>query len=258
MTSQMSIQILLASIALIVSILGAVIPFSWRFLQSRRLHQEELIHRESHNLELFKALSSTNLQLQLAAAAVLAERLTSNAMRNAEAEHRIIIRALLAVTKDLRTSPSDPFVPKGISKFIADSIVKNNRIPLKQFDWQNTRLTGAWWQDVDASGADFWGADLSQAGMRRAILRNAVLVEVRLDNSVLVGADLTNARLMRASLLGTDLTGTTLEGANLTGATYNDQTRFPDGFDPIAKGLVKDRGLGHNVPRTAAPVEATV
>ena len=29
-----------------VAILSAVVPFSWRFIQSKRLHQEELIHRE--------------------------------------------------------------------------------------------------------------------------------------------------------------------------------------------------------------------
>lgn len=230
-----------------VAILSAAIPFSWRFIQSQRLHQEELIHRESHNLKLFEALSSDNHQLQLAAAAVLAERLTSNSLKNAEAEHRIIIRALLAVTKNMGSSSNEPVVPIEISKFVADSIVKNREIPLKQFDWQNTRLTGAWWEGVNASEIDFWRADLSQAGFRKVIFRKSVLVEAKLDRSVLVGADLTDARLERASLLGTDLRETKLEGANFAGAIYNDRTRFPDGFDPDARGLI---------PKTKALAEA--
>ena len=152
-----------------VAILSAVVPFSWRFIQSKRLHEEELIHGESHNLKLFEALSSSNPQFQLAAAAVLAERLTSSSLKDAEAEHRIIVRALLAVTKNMGLSSNEPVVPKEISKFVADSIVKNAEIPLKQFDWQNTRLSGTWWEGVNASGIDFWQADLSQAGFRKVI-----------------------------------------------------------------------------------------
>ena len=174
-----------------IAILAAVIPYSWRVIQSKRLQQEELIHRELHNLELFRALSSDNPQLQLAAAAVLAERLTSNKLKNAKAEHRVIIRALLAVTKDLSTSrnnpkelsapPGVPIVPMEISKFVADHVVKNHGLPLKQFDWQNTRLTGAWWEGVDLSEIDFWRSHLNRAGMRRAILRKTILVDAILD-----------------------------------------------------------------------------
>ena len=255
---QVSNEILLAAISLIVAILTVVVPLSWRFIQARRLRLEEAISRESHNLKLFEALASANHHLQLASAAVLAERLTSTASRAAKAEHRVIIIALLAVTKDLRTSLHDPIVPQEVSKFIADQVGKNHQIPLREFDWQNTQLARAWWPAVNASGVDFWRSDLRFAGMRDADLSQARLVEVRLDDSVLVGANLTDAWLDRASLLGTDLRGAKLEGARFTGAVYNDHTQFPAGFDPIARGLIKQCGVGHNIPRPAALAEATI
>jgi hypothetical protein len=232
----------LTALGVIVAILVSVIPYIWRLMQFQRLQQEELLHRESHNLKLFEALSSNNHRLQLAAAAVLAERLASNPRRDAEAEHRVIIRALLAVTKRMGTAADDPIVPAPIAKLIADGVVKNQRIPLQQFDWQNTRLTGAWWEGVNVSGIDFWQADLSWAGMKEANFRKSVLVEAKLDGSVLVGADLTNARLERASLLGTDLREAKVEGARFAGAIYNDRTRFPEGFSPDIHGLIKDHG----------------
>ena len=71
-------------------------------------------------------------------------------------------------------------------------------------------------------------------------MRKATLVEVRLDGSVLVGADLTGAALDRASLRGTDFRDAILQGASFVGAIYDDQTKFPAGFDPVARGLIKD------------------
>lgn len=237
-----------------VTVLTAIVTLSWYAFENRRLHREEFMHRESHNLKLFEALSSKNHQLQLAAAAVLAERLASPQSKKAKAEHRVIIRALLAVTKDM--GGSDPVVPAPISKLVADSVVKNQGIPLQQFDWQNTRLTGAWWEDVDASGIDFWKADLSWAGLKKVNFRNSVLVEAKLDGSVFAGTDLTNARLERASLLGTDLRDAKLEGTRFAGAIYNDRTRFPLGFDPDERGLIKDGGMRENASKAVETVAA--
>lgn len=219
--------------------LPVLLPLFWKFLQSRRLRQEEAIHRESHNLRLFEALASRNHQLQLAAAAVLAERLVPKLRADSEPEHRVIIRALLAVTKDVRTSEADPGVSAELSKFVADQVIKHHKVPLKEFDWQNTHLSGAWWPGVKARGVDFWKADLSSAGMRNADLAQAVLVEACLDRSVLAGANLKGARLDRASLIGTDLRNANLEGTTFAGARYDDSTKFPEGFDPAGCGLVR-------------------
>jgi uncharacterized protein YjbI with pentapeptide repeats len=35
-----------------------------------------------------------------------------------------------------------------------------------------------------------------------------------------------------------DLSGANLEGANLTGAKANEETTWPDGFDPKAAGVI--------------------
>ncbi|MHA6905867.1 pentapeptide repeat-containing protein [Ralstonia syzygii subsp. celebesensis] len=39
-------------------------------------------------------------------------------------------------------------------------------------------------------------------------------------------------------LQGADLTGAQLHGADLRGAKYDDQTKFPIGFDPHASGCI--------------------
>ncbi len=52
------------------------------------------------------------------------------------------------------------------------------------------------------------------------------LVEERM--SILRGAD----------LLGADLAGANLAGANLTAAQADEDTSWPDGFDPIADGVI--------------------
>ena len=52
------------------------------------------------------------------------------------------------------------------------------------------------------------------------------------------GSDLTEADLSDARLDNADLTGAILYSARLRGATYNAQTRWPKGFDPVAAGAI--------------------
>ena len=57
------------------------------------------------------------------------------------------------------------------------------------------------------------------------------------------GADLRRADLFGADLEGVDLSGADLGGAllsgvNLTGARANKNTTWPDGFDPVAAGVI--------------------
>jgi len=54
------------------------------------------------------------------------------------------------------------------------------------------------------------------------------------------GADLTGADLNQANLEGASLRGANLEGANLEGATANEDTSWPQGFDPVAAGVIID------------------
>jgi hypothetical protein len=91
--------------------------------------------------------------------------------------------------------------------------------------------------------------------LKEAILREANLIEADLRGADLRGADLTAAKLRDASLrdadLGVsektkqaadlrsaDLTGADLTGANLRGARYDDETSWPENFDPSASCAV--------------------
>ncbi len=47
------------------------------------------------------------------------------------------------------------------------------------------------------------------------------------------GANLTGARLIEANLKGA-----VLDKANLTGAGANDETAWPEGYDPVAAGVI--------------------
>lgn len=72
------------------------------------------------------------------------------------------------------------------------------------------------------------GANLSHVNLRRADLR---------------GADLRDANfrfvdLSGAHLEGADLIGANLDGSNLTRATYDEDTRWPAGFDPRRAGAL--------------------
>jgi hypothetical protein len=45
-----------------------------------------------------------------------------------------------------------------------------------------------------------------------------------------------SANLPRSDLRGADLRGCTIDDVHLRGARYDKQTRWPDGFDPVAAG----------------------
>jgi len=82
-------------------------------------------------------------------------------------------------------------------------------------------------------------ACLHRAFMRSAQLQHADLTDAKLLDADLTGASLEEANLTRADLRGArlegaSLTGATLDGALLEGATYDAQTRWPEGFVPLA------------------------
>ena len=67
--------------------------------------------------------------------------------------------------------------------------------------------------------------------------REEVVAKVAAGES-LEGADLEGGDLQGADLRGADLVGADLSQADLKGARYNKNTRFPEGFDPEAAGMV--------------------
>ena len=52
------------------------------------------------------------------------------------------------------------------------------------------------------------------------------------------GAHLLEANLTRVNLTRANLTRANLKGANLKGAIANEDTRWPEGFDPVAAGVI--------------------
>jgi hypothetical protein len=108
-------------------------------------------------------------------------------------------------------------------------------------------------QDTDLRGAQLGSAPLHSADLRGAVLDDlscyssgppptdlgeASLQGASLKRARLYGANLRGAQLEDAKLAGADLSSADLTGAKLAGATYDARTRFPDGFDPDAHGLL--------------------
>lgn len=253
------LELIQALLAAFVPIFGLV----WERIQRRKMKHLEMFQREAHNLRLFRALSDRNQRLQMAAAAVLMERLNQqpHAKPTRGSDREAILRALISVIKDSPGDSRDRGVSPELSKFIADNVPKALRAfparepkagstsPMKDYDWQGAHLDGAWWQDIDARGVDFFGAHLSNAGMRRARLVGAVLKQAILRNSTFVGADLRGVDLRGADICGANFEGANLENAKLDGATFDENTKLPAGIDPIAVLMVNSAAMPTNQPR---------
>jgi hypothetical protein len=139
-----------------------------------------------------------------------------------------------------------------------------------RIDLRSANLTSAVLIDSDLSYADLrdailWEATLSGTNLRNADLRNAVRSGDDLSSSDLRDADLRGAILGGGQrLLQTIFTARTnvgigkthrwigparillhpfdavnLHGAALDGAKYDKQTLFPDGFNPVDRGMVR-------------------
>jgi uncharacterized protein YjbI with pentapeptide repeats len=65
------------------------------------------------------------------------------------------------------------------------------------------------------------------------------LIGADLNGATFCGTDLSGANLSLADLCGADLSRADLSGINLNGAKYNQDTKWPKGFDPI-----KARAIG--------------
>jgi uncharacterized protein YjbI with pentapeptide repeats len=59
-----------------------------------------------------------------------------------------------------------------------------------------------------------------------------------LSESLLNGADLTDADLRWANLIRTNLNQARLDGTDMSKAKYSKETKWPEGFDPIAAGAI--------------------
>lgn len=98
------------------------------------------------------------------------------------------------------------------------------------------KLQGTQMLNSDLTRAHFGNADLRGANLENAILEDAFLVNSDCRAAIFVGANLNGASFEGAHLEDADLTRALLDDTILLGATYNNRTKWPDGFDPEAFG----------------------
>lgn len=105
-------------------------------------------------------------------------------------------------------------------------------------DFRMAKLLHATLTNARMSGADLSRARLIGANLSGADLSKADLIGANLCKANLSGANLSEARLVFSYLMGADLSGANLHNADLKEAKYDQTTKWPEGFDPIAAGAI--------------------
>jgi uncharacterized protein YjbI with pentapeptide repeats len=127
------------------------------------------------------------------------------------------------------------------------------RINLPKAELSGVDLSGCNFTEANFQGADLRESNLSRCNLSRVNFKGARLRRTNLIGSTLQGADFQGANLYRAKLIRSDLQnadfgradlriGADLREANITntnfkGALYDEYTKFPPFFDPIAAGM---------------------
>ncbi len=123
---------------------------------------------------------------------------------------------------------------------------------LRTVDWKRPHLN-VFWSCADLRGVDLSGASMMDAYLTWSDLTGANLVGTDLSYGDLTGANFRDANLTgadlqlttamlanftRANLVGTDFRNAYLLEAVFTEATFDRSTRWPELFDPVAKGAI--------------------
>lgn len=113
--------------------------------------------------------------------------------------------------------------------------------------------------EANLEKVNFTKADLSEAIMTDLNMKDCKFKKAYMREAVLSGSDLENADFRKANLEGVNFSNTTskntklkganfawanlnksiTDGADFTGAKYSDDTIFPEGFDPVSRGMIK-------------------
>jgi Pentapeptide repeats (9 copies) len=264
-----------ALIAGLVAFVGQQINKNYNRVQSEKLRQDADLEREKHNLELYQGLGNVNARAQFAAAAVLLQRLESLSgdqgigdHSDAQADKDTITHVLISILKEQMDEPNSTVLRKHIADNMVKALklVKLNRHPdeelfpsiLSNFDLQRCRLSDVFWRGVNLRKVDLYGSDLTRASLRNADLRDAVLYQSKLVESKFNNSKLQRANLQGAQINGADFSGADLREANLQDcvikrvdfshallsqlnlehARFDDQTKWPVGFNPIDLGAL--------------------
>ena len=158
--------------------------------------------------------------------------------RDQEREKQRIIRQMASPSNDfaleaVRLAGENGWLTDG-SLHRADLI----KADLRGADLIHADLRGANLIKADLRGANLSGATLSGATLSQAYLNGAKLVRANLSGATLIQADLSYTKLVRAKLVRADLSRADLSEADLSKAKYDDNTKWPDGFDPVAAGAI--------------------
>ena len=110
---------------------------------------------------------------------------------------------------------------------------------LEESSLHEAQLCGANLFRTDLRGADLYNADLSGTHLSGVDWHGARLCETDLRGTNLFSANLDGVDLRGADLREADLRRANLERAQLQGALYNEGTKFPEGLNREARGLLK-------------------
>ena len=115
---------------------------------------------------------------------------------------------------------------------------------LKGAELQGANLRGASLYKVTGENAHIFDTNLEGADLREAYLGEAELQRSNLKGANLKGANLEDVDLQEANLKGANLEGANLQGTDFRGTEYDDATRFPEGFNPGERGMVRVNHFG--------------
>ena len=93
-----------------------------------------------------------------------------------------------------------------------------------------SQLKNCSFRDANLRRTNLAHANASEADFRGAKLTGSWLVSANFRGASFVGADLTKATLVRAKLLAADLSEAKLTDVEWAGATFDEKTKFPQGF----------------------------
>lgn len=124
------------------------------------------------------------------------------------------------------------------------------KIPaLRDIEAQNYNFSGMKFSGFEFNGGNFDGSNFSNTSIKNATLingsyqntnfENADLTHAELHNVNFSGASFDHAVLSEATLDNVDFSNANFEGVVMTDVVFDEKTKFPEGFDPLAAGAKK-------------------
>ncbi len=113
---------------------------------------------------------------------------------------------------------------------------------LKNANLNDADLSSADLSNVKLGSANLTNANLSNADLNNANLCKAKLISSNLHKANLSDAKLSNSDMKNADLRGANLSNTKLSSVNLRKAFFDEETIFPQGFNPRNAGMIKLSG----------------